>query len=566
MASNFGDNTTIVEDDRDTSYNPSKDRLSNGNGKSTRNADYKRRPAVPGSLAATAVDYLQEERPFFVMIGKDGPAGAIEKLDQQLRASGRPHILSKKKPTDWIGKEITPGRLGLINHGGLPSLLVKPGRYPGFPLRNWWARDFKGTQGLSDTVIEFQGLTVVQVSQNQAAVVSDPRNQIFVIKNTGFVAYGIEGTYNVLAVVDQTHLPVKPVVDPLTNVVLGSVYEVKMAGQTGHKDGKTQEYVVAMFLNIPANNCAILQKNDDLELLPAGQHYITNPNVTVRGLYTLGENQLELPTKDIFTRDQVPVSLKLYLKWQLNEPLKLAQHGYHTPFDALRDKTQSILTQIVAHLDYSSMVKQRSLGGDHLDDGTDPSSAFLDALRTRAMDDLHEAALEYGIVLKDLAVIDRQFKGDIAATMDKLTTRALQAQVEAANVDRENSNKVKQEEGALSVARIKAQARNTNADSEAYSVVAAAKAEAERMRIDAEARAGATRLAAEAEAEATRTKARADTEVTDIFAREMEMRRMEVARVKAFGNKAIFVPTDASGMTGPMVAGMAAGIGADVRK
>lgn len=31
-----------------------------------------------------------------------------------------------------------------------------------------------------------------------------------------------------------------------------------------------------------------------------------------------------------------------------------------------------------------------------------------------------------------LAVIDRQFKGDIAHTMDKLTTRALQAQVEAA--------------------------------------------------------------------------------------------------------------------------------------
>lgn len=58
--------------------------------------------------------------------------------------------------------------------------------------------------------------------------------------------------------------------------------------------------VVAQSLNIPANNCAILQKNDDLELLPAGQHYITNPNVTVRGLYTLGENQLELPTKDMY--------------------------------------------------------------------------------------------------------------------------------------------------------------------------------------------------------------------------------------------------------------------------
>lgn len=122
-----------------------------------------------------------------------------------------------------------------------------------------------------------------------------------------------------------------------------------------------------------------------------------------------------------FTRDQVPVSLTIYLKWQLTEPLKLTTHGYNTPFDALRDKTQSILTQIVAHctflsetvfllathehefpVDYSSMVKQRSLGPDSMEPTDDRSSAFLDALRTRAMDEMHLAALEYGIILKDL--------------------------------------------------------------------------------------------------------------------------------------------------------------------
>ena len=48
------------------------------------------------------------------------------------------------------------------------------------------------------------------------------------------------------------------------------------------------------------------------------------------------------------------------------------------------------------------MVKQRGFGPENMDDGTDPSSVFLDALRTRAMDDLHVAALEYGIILKDL--------------------------------------------------------------------------------------------------------------------------------------------------------------------
>ncbi|KAF9232973.1 hypothetical protein BU15DRAFT_90514 [Melanogaster broomeanus] len=470
-------------------------------------------------------DYAMEDRPFFVPIGKDGVTAALQKLDSQLQQTGRSNLLSKKSPVSWIGREVPPGNLGLINHGGLPKILTRPGRYPGFPLRNWWAREWCGTQGLSDTAIAFNGLTVVQVSQNQAAVVSDPQNHIFVIKNSGFVAYA-------------THLSTS-IKDSVTGAVLGS-------------------------LNIPANNCAILQRGDDLELLPAGQHYITNSNVTLRGLYTLGENQLEMPTKDISS----PVGLRIYLKWQLVEPLKLTTHGYSTPYDALRDKTQSILTQIVAHLDYSSMVKQRSLGPDNLDDGTDPSSAFLDALRTRAMDEMHEAALEYGIVLKDLAVIDRQFKGEIASTMDKLTTRALQAQVEAANVDRENSNKVKQEEGALAVARIKAKTRNTQADSEAYSVIAAAKAQAERTKIEALAQAEAIRFTAEAEAEAIQIKAAADAGVVDQFAREMEMRRVEVSRIKAFGDKAVFVPSDGLGsqMGGAMAMGMAAAMGSEARK
>ncbi|KAJ7135020.1 hypothetical protein C8R43DRAFT_1021950 [Mycena crocata] len=507
----------------------------------------------------------QKERPFYVPIGKGGLVAALEELDRQLVEFGRNTILSKKSPVSWIGKEITPGELGLINHGGSPKLVLQPGRYPPFPLRNWWARTWEGTRGISDTVIEFQGLTVVQVSQNQAAVVSDPANQIFVVKNSGFVAFAVEGSYDVLSVVDQTHLP-GIVKDPLTGVILGYTSEVKMKSKVGH--GTEKEYVVALFLNIPANNCAILQRGDDLELLGAGQSVITNPSVTLRGLYTLGENQLELPTRDIFTRDQVPVSLTLYLKWQLTEPLKLTTHGYNTPYDALRDKTQSILTQIVSHLDYSSMIKQRTLGPGNLEEPNDPSSQFLDSLRTQALDEMHEAALEYGIVLKDLAVIDRQFKGEIARTMDQLTTRALQAQVEAANVDRENSNKVKQEQGALAVAKIKAQSQNALADSEAYSVVAAAKAQAEKTKIEAEAQAQATRMAAEADSEAIRIKADADGKVVDSFAREMELRRMEVTRVRAYGNKTVFVPTEGPGaqMGNAMAIGMSAGMGADARR
>jgi len=58
------------------------------------------------------VNHLAENsgRPFFVPIrkGDNGLLGALGKLDEQVRASGRPSILSKKEPTDWIGREVNP--------------------------------------------------------------------------------------------------------------------------------------------------------------------------------------------------------------------------------------------------------------------------------------------------------------------------------------------------------------------------------------------------------------------------------------------------------------------------
>ncbi|KAH7343770.1 hypothetical protein B0J17DRAFT_643884 [Rhizoctonia solani] len=512
-------------------------------------------------------DYFATKRPFCVKIGEDGLIGALTELDNQLQASGRPRLLSRKEPTEWLGfmgEEVNPGEIGVVNHAGLPKLLTRPGTYPPFPFRNWWARTWKGTRGASDTTLFFQGLTVVQVSLNQAAVVSDPQNRVFIVRGGGFAAFAVQGTYDVLAVVDQTHLT-NHVKDKVTGATLGWMQEVTMPSRIG---GTASNYVVAGFLDIPANNVAVLQRGDEMEQVPAGQHCITNPNVKLRGLFTCGENQIEMPTKDIYTRDQVPVSLTIYMKWQLLEPLKLTTHGYNSPYEALRDKAQSILTQIVAHLDYSSMVKQRTVGSDYMEDPSDPSSPFLDALRTRAMDDLHVAALEYGILLKDLAVIDRQFKGDIASTMDKLTTRALQAQVEAANVDRENSNKVKQEQGALLVAQVKAQARKTEAEALAYATTTAAKAQAEAVIIAAEAQAAAIKLQAQAEAEAVAARSNADSRVEDTFAREMEVRRVDVERVKAFGPRAVFVPCETGGVSGgsmnnALVTGMAMRLGHD---
>ena len=80
------------------------------------------------------------------------------------------------------------------------------------------------------------------------------------VKNSGFVAYAIEGSYDVLAIVDQTHLPT-PVKDHITGATLGwydspihacrvgslAVHrtdEVSMSGAT--TDGRSKQYVVAL--------------------------------------------------------------------------------------------------------------------------------------------------------------------------------------------------------------------------------------------------------------------------------------------------------------------------------
>lgn len=150
-------------------------------------------------------------------------------------------------------------------------------------------------------------------------------------------------------------------------------------------------------------------------------------------------------------------------------------------------------------------------------------------------------------------MLDRNFKGQIATTMDTLTTRSLQAQVEASNVDRENSNRVKLQQGLLEVSRVQAQQTSTEADAAAYKVIANAKAQAQARRIAAEAEAQATRIAAEAEAAAIALRAKADDGVQGEQAMRMQWARNEIKRVAAYGDKTVFVPQGAEGAVGGSV-------------
>lgn len=450
-------------------------------------------------------------RPFYFPID---PAGgiidALKKLDEDLRKKGGTSLLSKKEPIKLFGTEIKPGQVGLVNHGGHPKLLYKPGKYPGFPWRKWVGRTFVGSRALSETVIEviflssrskatfshfptpkFQGLIVVRVFHNQAAVIRDPQNEVFVIKNGGFVAMSIGGSYSILSIIDQTHLSTV-VRDKVTNAILGWIEEVKMTRNPGG-DGSNREFVVALFLNIPANSCAVLQKGNEFIVKPAGQHCIVEPETTFRNMFTLGENQLEMTTNDMITRDRASVQLTIYLMWQLDEPSKLAKQGYNTPHEALREKTQSILTLVVSHFDYSAI----------MDNNTDNNTASLSSLHGKATNELKEAFSEYGIGLKDFVIINHQFKGEIAGIIDKGITRALQAKIESVNLSQE----LPLLQSRLQIAHIQAEMHRKETDEKTYALLANAKAEADVLVTAARAQAEATKLAALAEAEAIRSRA-----------------------------------------------------------
>lgn len=195
------------------------------------------------------------------------------------------------------------------------------------------------------------------------------------------------------------------------------------------------------------------------------------------------------------------------------------------------------------------------LASDHEVDG-DVGAVFVSAVRTQAIDDLKVVAAEYGIKLEDLAVIDRKFKGEIAAKLDSLTTRALEAQVESANLDRENANKRRKQEGEARVLELANAMKRDTADTDKANAVKAAEGQAEALIIRAEAEARATRMRADAQAEATRIQAAVDAEIEDDFARALARARMEVDRTRAYGNRTVFAPMESLNSAGMVGMGM----------
>ena len=176
----------------------------------------------------------------------------------------------------------------------------------------------------------------------------DPQNKVFVIRNGGFAAYGTHGRFRILDIVDTLALGDKYAIrERNSNAILGWKREVTrqdpQAAQRRASNVARQNVVVATFLNIPANNVAIVQRGNNLLQLEAGQHVITDPKTTFRQFFSLGERQVKIKTEPAYTIEGVPVTLNVNLRYRVLEPLILSRN-YEDAFQALANPAQTAVS------------------------------------------------------------------------------------------------------------------------------------------------------------------------------------------------------------------------------
>ena len=520
--------------------------------------------AVPKSVPAVAIKDIPA-RPddfycptpanmrFFQRIdpSNDGTKRALRALSQEVAtatANTTRHkpVLDLKSRT-FFGNVVKAGEVGLVMESGLPRLIIEPGKYWMFPSLN---RTFVNTMPLK--ALDWNGFTTRLMAPNEAAVVTDPADHVFPVNGPGgFASYNLAGDYKTLSTVDRKTVdPNYKVMDPDTGNVL-----------LGHRLGVLNENksCVAQFLNIPANNVALVQRGNKFEMIDGGQHTITDPQVTFRRFFTRGDMVIDAAPEDVYTKDQVAVSIKLAVKLQLTNPEKLVEHGFDSPYQALRDPIQSTLISVVSRLRYTDFMSQQGIGMEARDPNSDVKP-FEEAVQNSCLEKLKASAREYGIELKFVQVTNRTFRGNLVQTLADLTTRTMKVNQEAELVKTENSNRQMEAQGKQLVTQVEAQQIETLAqasyiksvkesEAAAQAKINAAEADKKAQVLRAEGEAQAIEKLATARANAVNTENQADTQVQDPHAKSMQTQRISREQIAAMaaGKNIVFLPHDAIG-------------------
>ncbi|KAI9008039.1 hypothetical protein BC832DRAFT_591291 [Gaertneriomyces semiglobifer] len=498
-----------------------------------------------------------KKHPYFVELGGDTSTmmSALEEIDRRMRANHDHHLITCKKPHTIFGdKQVQAGFVGLFKYKGRPIVATQPGLYWNWSLSHHWL----GTKDVTEP-IDVAGLTMAQVGQSSALVVEDPENRIFVIKNGGFAVYAPNGRFRVLAVVDTLDLGKTCAITESDGRVLGWL-----------KDIHHNNVRVATFLNVPANNIAVVQKGNTMLALPAGQHVLLNMGTTFRQFYTLGERQAMIKTQPAYTLEGVPVLLTLNLRYRVVDPILLTA-SYDSAIQALKNPAQIAVNGVVSRLSYQQFMRARRVGGDVPDIDIVP---WLDAFKAECLEDLAAHALTYGVEVLAFDVMDRALEGSLGEDLERQAEQVLRNQIEATQVEIQNRIRTETQRGHLEISRVKADQTKTEADASYYASTRTADAEYYENLKRAEAAAAAAQLQAEQEAknilvlaEARQKEievvSRAYAAVSSEHAKLIQLEELEIEKRKALPQKTIyFGGAESQGGAASMVSGgLAFGLG-----
>ncbi|KAJ3120726.1 hypothetical protein HK100_012681 [Physocladia obscura] len=495
-----------------------------------------------------------KENRYFVEVTTSLP-DALRELDRRMRENDDYHLISNKRKRPFGGKTIQTGELGVWNRNGRPVIAIEAGNYWNFSIRHSWHGSFSITFPL-DTL----GLTTVLVGQSEAAVVMDPSNRIFVIRNSGFAAYGSEGRFKVIEIVDTLNLGDEHAVyEKLPNDKNGPILGWKR--DVAITVGRSKVTVATFFL-VPANNVLILQRGNELLLLKAGQHVITNPNTSFRGFYSLGERQATFKTQPAYTIEGVPVILNVNLRYRISDPVLLTA-SYNDAFQALGNPAQTAVNSVVSRLSYQQFMRAQKVGGDVPDIHIQP---WLDSFKANCLNDLRHQAYTYGITVESFDVLDRELDGNLGKDLEKQSEQVLRNQIQATQIALTNQIATETQRGKLEIAKVEAEQKKTIADADYYTAAKLSDSKAYQVVKNAQAAAEASQLETDqtiknivALADAKRREieliGNAYANVPEGHAQKMQLSVFEVEKRKALPEKTIYFGGDRSETNQNLVTG-----------
>ncbi|KAI8825630.1 uncharacterized protein EV422DRAFT_563460 [Fimicolochytrium jonesii] len=498
-----------------------------------------------------------KKHPYFVEV-EGSMVDALYKLDQKMRDNNDHRLITHKKPHSMFGVQVETGQIGLYSWRGRPIVAIQPGNYWNMSLTH----KAHGTKDVTEP-FDFMGLTIGQVGQSGALVVEDPENRVFVIRNGGFCAFGSRGRFHILAVVDT--------------LALGDACAIKESDGKRilgwKREVKRQNITVCTFLNIPANNVAIVQQGNNMLELEAGQHVITDPKTTFRGFYSLGERQVQLKTAPAYTVEGVPVVLNVNLRFRVAQPLLLTKN-YDDAFLALANPAQTAVNAVVSRLSYTQFMRAKRIGGDVPDTDVIP---WLDSFKNECLHELISQAASNGVAVESFDVLDRELSGALGKDLEHQAEIVLKNQMDATQVELQNSIKIQKQSGLLEVARVQAEQTKTDSDAQYYAATRVtdaqiydqlkkAKAAAESSQVQAEQEAKNIVTIAEAKVIEIGALSRAYGDVAQDHAKRIQLETLEVEKRKALPAKTVYFAGSDSSIASTVAQGFGFQSGANLDK